>query len=116
MSAADLTARMLALREQWVDLAPGKRVKLRRPAEAEMAKFRGGMSVEHVASACVGWDGFTEADLLGASQGAQDAVQFDAGLWLEVLRDRLDWVGLVADAIIACVTAHLEAREAARGN
>ena len=41
MSAA-LIAQLLAAREQWVDLAPGKAVKFRRPMEGDFeGMFRG---------------------------------------------------------------------------
>lgn len=115
-AASDLVARILAKREHWVDLEPGKRVRIRRPAESAIGGLRGGMTVEQIAATAVGWDGFTEADLVGASQGSNSVVAFDADLWATVLADRMDWAGIVAEKLVESITAHLEAREAARKN
>ena len=65
-------------RARWVDLPGGKRVQFRRPLETDMGSFVGGVSVEHVCAHVCGWQGFTEADLLGAGIGASDG-QVHAG-------------------------------------
>ena len=64
----------------------------------------------------VDWRGFTEATIQGAAVGAEDAVDFSAELWAEWVRDRVDCVEVVAKAIGALITAHLQARKAAAGN
>lgn len=116
MTPADLIAKVLAKREFWVDLEPGKRVKVRRPAEAEMPSFRGGMTPDRVARCCVGWDGFTEADLLGADVGASDPAAFSPELWETVALDNLDWLGKVSERLVASITDHLAQRKDASGN
>lgn len=117
---ASETQRVLnALRKQrlhWVELGDGLRVQFRRPLEAEMRLLRSGVQVEHVCEYVQGWEGFTEATLLGEALGASDAVAFDADLWAEYVRDHLVIVAKVAEAIAASVQAHLEAKDAAAKN
>lgn len=111
-----LIARMLAQREQWVDLQPGLRVRVRRPAETAIPRLRHGITTDDAAAACVDWQGFSEATLLGAAVGSADPLRFDAALWLEVLRDRADWCGTVMDAMVDMVRAHVDARGIGRKN
>lgn len=113
---AGLVARIQAQRESWVELAPGKRVRIRRPAEAQLARFRNGITVDHLAECVVGWEGFTEADLLGPAVGASDALPFAPELWGEVVRDRMDWVGTLAEALAEVISAHLAQRAATAKN
>jgi hypothetical protein len=116
MTPSDLIAAILAQREQWVDIEPGKRLRVRRPPEAQIGQWRHGIDVERVSGCVVGWEGFTEADLLGASIGSDSAVPFDQALCSEVLRDRIEWAGIVSEALVSAITKHIEAREAARKN
>lgn len=108
-----LLARMDAQRTHWADLPDGKRVQFRRPLETEFGRFREGVGVEHVAECVCGWDGFTEADLLGAALGSDAAVTFDPALWSRVMRDRVDYMQPVAQAIAKAIGDHLQAKEAA---
>lgn len=108
MDSAALIARMDAQRERWVDLPDGKRVKIQRPLEADFVRLRGGVTVEHVAEFAGDWAGFTEADLLGAAIGSSDALAFSPALWSRVVRDRVAYVGPVAEAIVAAITEHLQ--------
>lgn len=116
MDIAALIAKMDEQRTAWVSLPDGKRVQFRRPLETEFAQLRDGVGVDHLCRYVCGWDGFTEADLLGAAVGASDAVMFDAALWARVVRDRAAYVVPVAQAIVAAVTAHIETRDAATKN
>lgn len=116
MNATDLIARVLAARDQWVDLEAGKRVKVRRPAEAAMPALRSGMAPETVARFCVDWEGFTEADLLGAALGSDTVVKFDVDLWVTVALDHLEWIGKVSEKVVESVSAHLAKRSEAAGN
>ena len=61
---AALLDRLRSAREFTVELAPGKRLRMRRPLAAQMPRFRGGFSLELMAEHVVGWEGLTEADLL----------------------------------------------------
>lgn len=122
MPTAEVLARqMRAARERWVELpaegaVTGLRVKLRRPPEAEFAKLREGVSVEHVCACVVDWDRFTEAALLGPEVGADEPVEFDAALWAEYARDRVGVVTAVADALAAAVSEHISSRQDAAKN
>lgn len=116
MDAQALIAKALARREQWVDLEPGKRIRIRRPAETELPGLREGVTVERVIACTVGWEGFSEVDLLGATVGSEDALEFDIGLWDVLVRDRADWLATVANAIVKAVTEHLKQKDAAAKN
>lgn len=118
MDAAALIASLRSARQSWVELPghPGAAVRILRPLEAEFGRFVAGVTVEHVCSHVDGWRGFTEATIQGAAIGAEDAVEFDAALWAEWVRDRVECVEAVAKAIGAAITAHLQARKAAAGN
>lgn len=116
MDAAALIARMDEQRSFWVDLGGKKRVKVRRPLEADFHRLRAGITIEHVGESACDWDGFTEADLLGAAVGASDAVPFDGALWARVARDNVAYAAAVSSAIVEAVTAHLAAQEALAKN
>lgn len=113
------------LREQrrhWVEVLPGgdgrpaREVCFRRPLEAELHRFTGGVSVDHVCEYVEGWRGFTEADLLGSAIGASDAVDFDAELWSAWVRDNVAVVRKVAEAIAEQIALHLKRTEDAAKN
>jgi hypothetical protein len=66
MDAATLIAKALEQRERWVDLGGGKRVRVRRPAAAEMFRFASAnVNAESFLRCAVGWDGVTEAESWG---------------------------------------------------
>ena len=116
MDVAALIAKMDEQRARWVDLPDGKRVQFRRPLETEFGRFRGGVSVEHLCEHVCGWDGFTEADLLGPAIGASDVQTFAPELWARVVRDRVDYVKPLAEAMAASITEHLAAKAATAKN
>ena len=114
---AEIIARVLAQRERWVDIEPGKAVCMRRPPEVEMARLRGGFSVESVAGYAVGWRGITLGDLLGPdAEGAAAEIDFGAELWRTVVADRIDWATTCAQALMELIGEQASAREAARKN
>lgn len=86
MDVALMLARMQGQREFEVQLDNGRKVRMRRPPEAELPRLIGGVYLEHVVDAAVGWD-FTEADLLGAAIGSEDEVPFATALWREYVAD-----------------------------
>lgn len=108
------------LREQrmaWVVVdeacTPPKRVRIIRPTEVELAQHfikSGEVSCgfDQVKAFCVDWDGFTEADLLGASVGAAEPVPFSQPLWAEVVGDNTAWVRTVAQALLDAAVAHTQ--------
>lgn len=119
---AALIAQLLAAREHWVDLAPGKRVKLRRPMEGDLeGMFRGTprrftVALEDVQKYAVDWQGFTEADLLGQSIGSSDPLPFSAEVWALAVGDNLDWLQEARKGLEGILAARIEARLAAAGN
>lgn len=116
MDAAKLIEKMLAQRESWVELEPGLRVKVRRPAEAEFAQLRRGVTVETVGAFTVGWDGFSEATFVGSAIGSSDPLPFMPDLWREKVRDNVDWLNTVVQKLVALVEAHIEAKAATAKN
>lgn len=113
---AALIARMDLQRTHWADLPGGKRVQFRRPLETEFGKFRQGVTVDHLVEFACGWEGFTEADLLGSAIGSSDAVSFSPDLWGRVVRDKLDYVEPLSTAIVDAITQHLARRDATAKN
>lgn len=123
MTPEILIKKLLAQREFWVDLAGGQRVKLRRPAEADvlslLARKDGkvvGLSIglPEIKRFAVDWEGFTEALLIPS--GASDAVPFTADLWACVIEDRAGWVAACSAAIAEKIVEHENRTEAALGN
>jgi hypothetical protein len=111
-----LINRLLSQRESWLDLEPGKRVKVRRPPELEAVDLRHGVTLEHVTKYVVGWEGITEADLLGATVGSDTVPAFSADVWTIVVTDRMEWFALVRNKIMELVVEHLTAKDAAAKN
>ena len=116
MDAKTLIAKALEQREQWIDLGGGKRVKMRRPAAAEMFSFGRATTPDTFLRTIVGWDGFTEADILGGAVGSDAAVKFDLELWLVLALDNVEWMGVVSEAVVDAIKAYLEQRETATKN
>jgi hypothetical protein len=125
MMTLRLITQLRAQRQSWVELEPGKQVQIMRPAETDIGgllRAEGGagrslqVGLPEVSRFVTGWQGITEADLLGPTVGASDLVPFDAALWAEVVADRADWLGTVAAALLAAVVKHFEAKEAAEKN
>jgi len=122
-----LLAQMRAQRTRWVELEPGteggqpaKRVQILRPPEAELpdlltttADGRHTLAVQqrHVEQYTIGWDGITEADLIGPA-GSSEPAPFATALWAAVTLDRVAWGRTVAQAILAAIVEHREAVEA----
>jgi hypothetical protein len=113
-----LIEQLRAQRTGRVEVEPGKFLLVRRPLEAtEMPRFvRGSATPESFIGQIAGWDGITEADLLGAAVGSSDAAAFTPELAAEVLADRVEWMGKVGEWLVQAITTHLKAREATAKN
>jgi len=124
MDKSALLAARKRSREKTVDLGDGKSVQFRRPPEVDMASLLTGsgdtrtwsVGIEHVRKYVTGWEGFTEADLLGAGVGASDPVPFDPELWDDLCSDNIQWVSKVADAILRAVVDHITQQDAIAKN
>lgn len=66
--------------------------------------------MQHLCDYVCGWDGFTEADLLGPAVGSADAVAFTPELWSRVLRDHLHYFPPVAQAMVDTITEYLASK------
>lgn len=122
MSKEILLAQMRRRREQVVPLGDGKSVTIVRPPETEFGSMLKHVDVErktgtwevgpeHVRKYTVGWEGFTEADLLGPEIGAGDVkVPFDPEVWDAVAADASDYQRKVADAILKSVVDYLNSK------
>ena len=124
MSTQALIARLQAQRTSWCELQPAAdgqpaiAVQLRRPLEAELPEYHaatqvGTMRQRLVQAACeqaIGWRGMSEAALLGAAIGSADELPCDAALWVEIVRDRQDWLNAVAQHLMDAIHAHIQAR------
>lgn len=119
-----LIAKLLAQREFSVEVAPGKQIRLRRPAEMDvlgmLRRDADGKVVGIVADLsdvrrfAVGWEGIVEADLI--SSGAADAVPFAAGLFAVLIEDRRDWCAKCCQALVDKVLEHEGLQREAQGN
>ena len=124
--AERLISAMRAQRLSWVVLEPAKdgraekRVQITRPPESAMPDFLvktedGGYTLKaelrHVEAYTVGWEGITEADLVGPA-GSSDPAAFAPALWSVVVADKLAWLQAVATAILEAIVKHREALEA----
>lgn len=119
MDAATLIAKALEQREAWLELEQegGRAVKVRRPPEAEMFRFRSAhVSTEDFLRCVVGWRGFKELHIMPPGVGADADVRFDVELWLTLAQDNLVWCAKVAEAVVEAIKAHLDRSEAAAKN
>lgn len=115
---------LLSQRKSWVDVEPGKRVQIIRPPESEVFNFirtDGPTRTLHCTLAQVtqyttGWDGITEADLLGAAVGASSPIAFDSALWAVVIADRAQWVNKLSDALVDAIAKHFKQKAQAEKN
>jgi len=124
--AALIVRRLRDQRRFWVEVAPGLRIRLVRPTEREAAVHlftdsgsgspSFAVKFEDVVRHTDGWEGFTEALLLGAAVGSSDPLPFDAELWGEVAAEHLDWVSTLQRALLDKVIAHLNAQGAEAKN
>lgn len=99
-----------------MDLAPGKRVCMRRPAEVRLASLGRGITVEALAAQAVGWVGITEFDLLGSDGDPSKRLDFAPELWAVIVEDRAAWASKCADALLDLVNTHLASTEAVEKN
>jgi hypothetical protein len=116
MDAQALIKKLHKQRERRVELSEGVSVIVRRPPEADIPSLRFGVTLDHLRRYVVGWEGFTEATVLGAAIGANEPVEFDAELWAEIVADRQDWILKVSNELIGAMNAHYEQKLAAAKN
>lgn len=130
MSAADIIAKLDAQRTRWLDL-PGddgdgeggkkRRLQVMRPLETDADRMAGrrllGDLAEALCEFVVGWEGFSEADILGPKHGSAEPLPFDRALCLRIVRDRTDYVVALGVELKTAMQARLaEKAEAAKNS
>lgn len=113
--AAQLLAKLRGRREIRVEVEPGLFLLLHRPREDEFGRWRYPTS-DVIVAAVHGWEGFSEAFFMGATVGSSDALEFDAQLLDEALRDRLHWLTACIEAVTSAIEKHIDQRQAAAKN
>lgn len=133
MTSPALVAALRRSREKTVELEgewKGLKVRFLRPPESEFSKMlvpidpknpdptshEWSVGIEQVQQYVIGWEGFTEATILGATVGSSDPLDFDRELWSEWVADKVDVIAAVARAILDAVVKHITEREAAGKN
>lgn len=122
MSKLSITAnRMEEARRFWCDLpqlGEGRRVRLRRPDQFNWSELKegGAKTLDFVVSAAVGWEGVTDADLLGPEFGADAPAAFDVEAWRLLVSDDVEMLSHCFAKMLEVVNAHWEKVKAARGN
>lgn len=122
MTTDTLKAQILKRRERWVDLGEGRRVKFLRPGETEFHKYlkpvegqpdqrTWSIEIEHVEKLVTGWEGFTEATLLGPEVGSDVPVEFDPSLWAIVVIDNAEWSQKVGREILDSIVTYILERD-----
>jgi len=110
--AERLIAQLRAARLSWFAIeGTGQRVQILRPTEVEMITERGRTALEAATAQVVGWDGFTEADLLGPELGSDQVADFDPALWAAYVADRAELTAAVAMEIRRIQADYLQRRQ-----
>lgn len=113
---AALLERIRSGREFSVDLAAGKKLRMRRPLQAQMPRFRGGLSLQILSEYAVGWDGITEADVLPPGVGGDAKAEFSQEIVFEVLGDKAEWYEAAANGMANAIKTFLEQQAATAKN
>lgn len=124
MSAVDaLVAQLQAQRLQWVDVAPGVRMRIDTPSQFRAARIAMGLRardgdavVSELAPLLREWEGITGAYLLGPAVGSSDPVPVDARLLAVLCADRPEWVAKLGSAALDQAVEARAQIEAASGN
>lgn len=114
MDAADVARRMRRERELWVELAPGKRLKLRRPLVDE-ARVAGVMTVESACECLIDWEGIVESDAFPSSGGTA-ALDFDLVVATNMVRDNVAWALMCMEALSKALVERVNFTKAAEKN
>ena len=105
MNEQALIRKMQQARERVLELPNGKRVTLRMPLQTQYFRVFKLPPEELVAQLVVGWDGVTEADLLGDGVGASDAVPFSAEVAVQWLCEQPGCVSLIISKALEVVNS-----------
>lgn len=79
---------------------------VRRPTDLEMIELRGAKVTRVILPFISGWDGVSELAMLGT--GAPHPLPFDAEACAEWLKDRLDLLGEITQAVFDAYQKHVD--------
>jgi hypothetical protein len=122
MDPSDLIKQALAKREFWADLPAERklRVRLRRPAPMELFDYLSNRSmlqrVERLCECAVGWEGFTEATILGDMHGSDSTLEFAPELLDLYLREHPSDFAVLQKAMSDAIRADADQLEAVAKN
>ena len=102
-----LLKRMEDQRATWVDLGEGRAARIVRPRELEMTER---ITIDDAVRFTVDWRGFTEATILGPSQGGDTVVPFNREVWHAFLMDHGTEAKAVVNGIKDAVETYLSRR------
>jgi hypothetical protein len=110
--AERLIAQLRAARLSWFAIeGTSRRLQILRPTEVEMITERGRTALEAACAQVVGWDGFTEADLLGPELGSDQVADFTPELWAAYVADRAELTAAVAMEVRRIQADYLQRRQ-----
>lgn len=108
-TASDLIARLAEQRRTWIPLADGRRrVRVSHPLATELHELSGFPTVEIVCRYADGWDGFTEADILGGAAGSDLPAEFSRELFSLWARDQVETLTTVAEGLLEIIRRRVE--------
>lgn len=112
-SAAErLISQLRAARLSWFAIeGTPRRLQILRPTEVEMITERGRSALEVAQAQVVGWEGFTEADVLGPELGSDQVAEFDSALWAAYVADRAELTAAVAVEVRRIQADYLQRRQ-----
>lgn len=110
-----LLAQLRKQREVKVQLTERLSITGRRPTDLQMTELQrdgrfGDLGQKYV----IGWDGFTEDDIVGG--GGSDKVAFDSELWSDFYADHPEHWEKIASTILESYHLHAKATEDATKN
>ncbi len=113
--STELIARIRSARMSWIDLGGGKRLRIIRPPEAEFSDFlsTGGnvsaqWAIDRVVKYAEGWEGFSEADLMGAELAPGDAMPpFSKELWEIAVSDNQNWLTAATTGLLDVIRTYI---------
>lgn len=130
MTPSEIKALLLKGRAKWVtvgevgegDAKRVQRVKFTRPPESDFhtlltnvdpveGKVNWSIELAHVIKYAADWEGFVEADFLGAGVGASDAVPFDRDLFATWVEDNVTAQRKIGSSILSATVDYITARE-----
>lgn len=115
--ATDLIARLAEQRRTWIPLADGRRrVRITRPLDTELPGLAGKPLVDVVCQYVDGWEGFTEADILGDAAGSDAPAEFSPELFSLWARDQVPVLTTLAEGLSQIVETRVKQQAATAKN